>query len=77
MNRQIVLELEVPADLERFELPRAVDARLHDLLDRQDSGATLSDAEKAEAEGLVGLAEMLTLLKLRGQRATSDLGTGD
>lgn len=39
------------------------------LLDRQDQGDTLTPAERMEAEGLVDLAELLSLLKLRAQRA--------
>ena len=38
------------------------------LLDRQDSGKKLTNAERKEAEGLVELAEMLSLLKLKAER---------
>jgi hypothetical protein len=38
------------------------------LLDQQDSGIVLSTAERLEAEGLVELAEFLSLLKLRAQQ---------
>jgi hypothetical protein len=62
------IKLELPDDLSRFRLPKGVDARLTELLDRQDAGETLSRAERAEAEGLVDLAEMLSLLKLRSTR---------
>jgi hypothetical protein len=58
----------LPGDLNRFQLPKAVDTRLSELLDRQDAGETLSTAERKEAEGLVNLAELLTLLKLRSTR---------
>jgi hypothetical protein len=34
----LTIEVDVPADLARFRLPDAVAARLHTLLDRQDSG---------------------------------------
>jgi hypothetical protein len=63
------IELELPGDLARFRLPEAVEARLHALLDRQDQGQQLTDAERAEAEGLVNLADLLTLLRLRAERA--------
>jgi len=46
-----------------------VDERLQDLLDRQDRGETLTASERKEAEGLVDLAEMLSLLSLRAQKA--------
>ena len=63
------IELELPADLERFRLPGAVADRLRELLDRQDSGQPLTERERAEAQGLVDLAEMLTLLRLRVERS--------
>jgi hypothetical protein len=62
------LEVELPADLERFRLPAAVAARLKSLLDRQDAGQPLSQEEREEAEGLVNLSELLTLLRLRAER---------
>ena len=64
----LTIELELPADLARFRLPDAVAARLQALLDRQDAGHTLTEQERAEAEGLVSLAELLTLLRLRAER---------
>jgi len=42
-----------------------------DLLDRQDAGTVLTDDEREEAEGLVALAELLTLLRLRAARAAA------
>ena len=67
----IVLEVELPADLARFRLPEAVAARLQELLDRQDAGQPLTQQERKEAEGLVDLAELLTLLRLRTERMAS------
>ena len=58
----------IPAELARFELPVALQTRLHELLDRQDSGEPLSSAERNEAQGLVELAEFLSLLHLRAGR---------
>jgi len=60
--------VEIPIELIRFQLPEAVHARLQLLLDRQDSGETLTQLEKHEAEGLVELVEFLSLLHLRSQR---------
>src|SRR5215470_3093494 len=68
MSQHILVELEMPTDLEKFRLPQGVDERLQALLDRQDRGAGLTPAERAEAEGLVDLAELLALLRLRTQR---------
>lgn len=59
----------MPEDLEQFKLPKAVDARLQSLLDKQDRGEDLTATERLEAEGLVNLAELLSLLRLRAQRA--------
>ncbi len=69
MSQMVAVELEVPDDLARFRLPAAVDARLQRLLDRQDRGQVLSAEERQEAEGLVDLAELLSLLRLRAERA--------
>ncbi len=61
------IEIEFPDDLIRFELPRGVHDRLQHLLDKQDSGIALTEDERNEAEGLVVLAEQLSLLKLRSR----------
>jgi hypothetical protein len=60
--------IEIPIELTHFQLPEAVHKRLQLLLDRQDSGEILTLEEKHEAEGLVELAEFLSLLHLRSQR---------
>ncbi len=62
--------VEIPIELAQFELPQAVQARLQLLLDRQDEGYLLSQIEQQEAEGLVELAEFLSLLRLRSTRVT-------
>lgn len=62
--------IEIPAELTNFKLPEAVHERLQHLLDRQDAGEQLTQAERQEAEGLVELAEFLSLLRLRSQRVT-------
>lgn len=68
MSHVVAIELEMPGDLARFRLPLAVNKRLHELLDRQDRGERLTSGERKEAEGLVNLAELLSLLKLRAGR---------
>jgi len=58
-------------------LPSAggVHNRLQSLLDKQDAGDPLTDAECSEAEGLVDLVELLTLLKLRAEQSSaSEIG---
>jgi hypothetical protein len=73
----LTIEVDLPADLSRFRLPDAVAARLQSLLDRQDAGQLLTAPERDEAEGLVDLAEFLTLLRLRAERhAVVANGTG-
>ncbi len=64
----LTIDIDVPAELSRFRLPKAVAGRLQTLLDRQDSGQPLSAEEREEADGLVDLAEFLTLLRLRAER---------
>ena len=61
--------IEIPVELAQFELPDAVQSRLQNLLDKQDSGERLTPEERREAEGLVELAEFLSLLRLRSKRA--------
>ncbi len=70
MRHCVQLTLDLPADLARLHLPPAVDARLRDLLDRQDRGETLSEGECSEVEGLVDVAEFFSLLRLRSEQRT-------
>jgi hypothetical protein len=69
MAESMLIELQMPDDLARFKLPPGVQSRLQQLLDRQDSGHALSASEHEEAKGLVALAELLSLLRLRAERA--------
>jgi hypothetical protein len=71
---QVLLHLELPDDLRRFRLPAALNARLQELLDRQDEEGKLTTAERREAQALTDLAEMLTLMKLRAQRISRKTG---
>ncbi|MFY9553876.1 MAG: hypothetical protein WAV20_05175 [Blastocatellia bacterium] len=66
---EVLIKIEIPPDLQQFKLPAGVEERLQDLLDRQDRSETLTAGERKEAEGLVDIAEMLSLLSLRAQRA--------
>ena len=74
MSAKVDLEIEVPEDLARLHLPEGVDRRLQALLDKQDGGTPLTPDEQAEAEGLIDLADLLTLLRLRAARSTSTPG---
>jgi hypothetical protein len=71
MSHAIHLELELPDDLARLRLPEGVQQRLTELLDKQDIGTPLTDAERREAEGLVDVAELLSLLRMRSERVSS------
>ncbi len=73
-NTTIDLKIEVPEDLARLHLPVGVDRRLQALLDKQDGGTPLTPDEQAEAEGLVELADLLTLLRLRISESTATPG---
>ena len=71
MSQTVTIEMELPDDLARFHLPAGVQIRLKELLDRQDHlGQKLMAAERSEADGLVNLAETLTLFRLRAERAS-------
>ena len=54
--------------------PGGVQDRLRELLDKQDRGKPLSPEETREAEGLVDLAELLSLLRLRAGRSEKNSG---
>jgi hypothetical protein len=60
--------IEILIELTQFQLPQVAQDRLNLLLDRQDEGDTLSLSERQEAEGLVELAEFLSLLSLHSTR---------
>jgi hypothetical protein len=66
--RAIMAELvQIPVEITRLQLPEGVHRRLTSLLDRQDTGEALTQAERQEAEELVELAEFLSLFCLRSQ----------
>ena len=69
MGRSMVVEVEMPAGLKHYRFPKSLDRRLQDLLDKQDRGEHLTTAERKEAKGLVDLAEMLSLFRLRAKLA--------
>jgi hypothetical protein len=61
----VQIQLQVPVSLGDLAFPEALDRRLHTLLDKQDQGERLTEDEQVEAEALVDLAQLLTLLRLR------------
>ena len=64
--------LEMPAlsNLGRLRFPPGVQRRFNELLERQNKGPKLTARERREAEGLVEMAEWISLLKLRARRAS-------
>jgi hypothetical protein len=71
MSRAVVFELELPDTLEQLRLPAGVDERLTCLLDLQGENGVLTPEERREAEGIVALADLLSLLRLRATRLGS------
>ena len=71
MSQIIQMQVELPDDLPKLRLPDGVQSRLQELLDRQDRGEPLTEVERQEAEGLVNVAELLSLLRLRAERLAS------
>jgi hypothetical protein len=76
MSTSVVLRVDLPDTRDRLRLPAAVDERLTMLLDRQDRDGTLTAAERREAEGLVDLADLLSLLRLRAEQVGTDVTAG-
>jgi hypothetical protein len=66
----VTIEPEIPGDQARFRTPPDVQAWPQALLNRQDQGVSLIKPEREEAEGLVDLAELLSLICLRAERAS-------
>ncbi len=62
-----IIEVELPTEMRGFTLPEGVDRRLQALLDKQGRGDDLTDDERVEAEGLVELADFLSLLRFRAR----------
>ena len=71
---EVTVTLKLPKDWKDFNLPPALNARLQELLDRQDETGKLTRAERKEAMALTELVDMLSLLKLRSQQAAKRNG---
>ncbi len=67
MHDEVIIRLSVPDELTSFRFPQALDRRLQTLLDKQDQGELLTPEERSEAEGLVDLAEALSLLRTKAE----------
>lgn len=64
----LAIEIDFPEDVAGLTLPEGVSHRLQHLLDKQDEGVPLTEEERSEAEGLVTLADMLSLMRQRAKR---------
>lgn len=76
MIRTVQLTLDLPGDWKSFRLPKALDDRLQELLDRQNDAGKLSLREKREAKALVELVDMLSLMKARAAAAERSRADG-
>jgi hypothetical protein len=63
----MTIQINLPPPFSSFRLPKGVEARLHALLDKQDSGTPLTRAERREAEGLVDIVQLLSMMRLRSE----------
>jgi hypothetical protein len=63
--QRIDIFIEVPDDLAQLQLPKALDRRMQALLAQQNGGIPLSDDERAEAEALAQVVDLLDWLRLR------------
>ena len=68
MSRSVFVELDLPEPWRKFRLPPALQNRLQELLDRQDREGKLLPRERQEAEALVELVDILTIMKVRTQQ---------
>ena len=69
MAQSVLVQMELPNDWQKFRMPRALQDRLQELLDRQDREGRLSRRERREAAALTELVDMLSLMKLRSKLA--------
>ncbi len=67
MKQPVQLTVPMPANLARLRFPKALDARLQELLDERDRHGHLTPAQNREAKALVQMATTLSILKLGAQ----------
>ena len=69
MTQPVFIEVNLPKDWKHFSLPPALNDRLQELLDKQDDAGKLSRKERREAEALVKLSEVFSLMRVRAATA--------
>jgi hypothetical protein len=67
MSQTVQLTVPMPANLARLRFPKALNDRLHSLLDELGRKGRLSAAESREVEALAQMASTLSILKLGAQ----------
>lgn len=67
MSQTVQLTVPMPAKVAKLRFPKALDDRLHFLLDEQGRKGRLTAAQRKEAEGLAEMASVLSILKLGAQ----------
>jgi hypothetical protein len=67
MSQTVQLTVPMPARLASLRFPKALDERLHHLLDEQGRKGRLTPPERKEAEALANIATTLSILKLGAQ----------
>ncbi len=72
-NGKALFELDLPEVLNELRFPKRLDDRLHSLLDKQNEAGQLSPEEFEEAEYLVELSQLVSVLRMRAQRAEREL----
>jgi len=71
MSQTVQLTMPMPANLARLRFPKALNDRLHFLLDEQGRKGRLSVNESREVEALAQMASTLSILKLGAQVKTA------
>ena len=64
ITRTVQLTVPMPANLAKLRFPKALNDRLHLLLDEQGRKGKLTPSERKEAEALTQMATTLSILKL-------------
>jgi hypothetical protein len=67
MGQTVQLTVAMPNRLAKLRFPKALNDRLHFLLDEQGRKGKLTPAEKKEAAALAEMASVLSILKLGAQ----------
>lgn len=70
MSHTVALTVPMPARLASLRFPKALDDRLHHLLDEQGKNGRLTGAERKEVEALANIATTLSILKSGAQVQT-------